>query len=78
MALNCASSPVTAETAAATELEFADRGNNTLLTLEDSSRPARLLVAVRRGDEALPFAEVDRRQGRHVHLPTHILQPTPC
>jgi len=58
-------------------LEFADRGNNTLLTLEDSSRPARLLVAVRRGEDALPFAEVDRRQGCLVHLPVHLLQSTP-
>jgi len=58
-------------------LEFADRGHNTLLAHVDSSRSARLLVAVRQGADAPPFAEVDRRQGRLVHLSAHLMQPTP-
>jgi hypothetical protein len=58
-------------------LEVADRGNNTMLAHEDSSGPAWLLVAVRRGEDAPPFAEVDRRQGRLVHLPAHLLQSAP-
>jgi len=58
-------------------LEFADRGNDTLLAHEDSSRPARLLVAVRRNKDTPSFAKVDRRQGRLVHLSAHLLQPTP-
>ena len=63
--------------AAAAKLEFANRGNNTLLTHEDSSISARLLVAVRRGKDALPFGKVDRHQGCLVHLPAHLLQPSP-
>ena len=65
------------ETAAAAELEFADRGNNTLLAHVDSSRSTRLLVAIRRGEDAPPFAKVDRRQGRLMHLSAHLMQPTP-
>ena len=51
---------------------------NTILVLEDSSRLARLLVAIPQGEIVLRCAEVDRRQGHLVHRLAHLLQPPAC
>ena len=70
-ARRCASADDKEESAsliADVELEFA-----TLRALEDSGELARALVAVQRGEVALPFAKVDRHQGCLVHLPAHLL-----
>ena len=62
-------------TTATTELEVAARGKNTILVPKDSSRSARLLVAIPQGEIVLPCAEADRRQGHLVHRLAHLLQP---
>ena len=54
------------------------RGKNTILMLEDSSRSARLLVAIPQGEIVLRCVEVDHRQGHLVHRLAHLLQPHCC
>ena len=60
-------------TTAAIELEVAARGKNTILVPKDSSRSARLLVAIPQGEIMLRCAKVDRRQGHLVHRLAHLL-----